>query len=124
MAESLARVPIVIRVHGVGEARGELNRLTAPLTVGEILKRLPLQGITIPTVGCVSVMTVIRRGTEKPVTQAEAGTLTYWPQQGSICIYPTASKTQGLVNRIGSVQSNLKLFKDLKAGSRIVIEKV
>jgi hypothetical protein len=121
MGESQARVPIRIKVAEVGDAQGELNRLTAPLTVGDILKVLPINGRTVPAQGCVSIILGLKRGTEKPVTQVEAGTIAFWPRAMSLCIYPEATKTYGPVNKVGKVTSNLEIFRNLKSGSRIII---
>jgi len=121
MGESQARVPIIIKVAEVGEATGELNRLTAPLTVGEILKVLPINGRTVPAQGCVSIILGLKRGAEKAGTQVEAGTIAFWPRAMSLCIYPEATKTYDPVNKIGKVTGNLEIFKNLKSGSRIII---
>jgi len=121
MGESRARVAIRIKVEGSGEAPGELNRLTAPLTVGEILKLLPLNGRAIPSQGCVSIILGLKRGVEKGVSQVEAGTIAFWPRAGSLCIYPEATRTYSPVNRVGRVTENLGLFRNLKSGSRIII---
>jgi uncharacterized protein len=121
MGESQARVPIRIKVAEVGEAQGELNRLTAPLTVGDILKVLPINGRTVPAQGCVSIILGLKRGTEKPVTQVEAGTIAFWPRAMSLCIYPEATKTYGPVNKVGKVTGNLEIFRNLKSGSRVII---
>ncbi|OGD56481.1 hypothetical protein A3K78_11170 [Candidatus Bathyarchaeota archaeon RBG_13_52_12] len=121
MGESQARTPIRIKIAEVGEAPGELNRLTAPLTVGDILKMLPINGRTVPAHGCVSIILGLKRGAEKPVTQVDAGTIAYWPRTGSLCIYPEATRTYGPVNKIGRVTGNLEIFKNLKSGSRIIV---
>jgi hypothetical protein len=124
MGESQARVPIVVKIAGVGESQGELNRLTAPLTVGDILKMLPINGRTVPAQGCVSILLGLNRGTEKPVTRVDAGTIVYWPRTGSICIYPDAVRTYGPVNKIGKVTGSMDMFRNLKSGSRIIIAAV
>ena len=124
MGESQARVPIVVKIAGVGESQGELNRLTAPLTVGDILKMLPINGRTVPGQGCLSILLGLKRGTEKPVTQVEAGAIVYWPRTGSICIYPDAARTYGPVNKVGKVTGSLDMFRNLKSGSRIIIAAV
>lgn len=121
MGESQARTPIKIKVAEVGEAPGELNRLTAPLTVGDILKILPINGRTVTAQGCVSIILGLKRGTEKPVTQVDAGTIAYWPRTGSLCIYPETTKTYSPVNKVGRVTGNLEIFKNLKSGSRIIV---
>ena len=121
MGESQARIAIKVKVAEFGEATGELNRLMAPLTVGDILKILPINGRTIPAQGCVSILLGMKRGVEKGVSQVEAGTIAFWPRTGSLCIYPEATKTYSPVNRIGKITSNLEMFRSLKSGSRIII---
>ena len=121
MGESQAKVAIKIKVANVGEAPGELNRLTAPLTVGDILKALPINGRTVQAQGCISIILGLKRGVEKAVTQVEAGTIAFWPRATSLCIYPDATKTYDPVNRVGKVTDNLEIFRNLKSGSRIII---
>lgn len=123
MVESLSRFPIKIKVLDLGEASGELNRLTAPLTVGELMKRLPITGRIMPGHGCVTILLGLKRGAEKSVTNVDAGVIAYWPQQGSLCIYPVTSKTSSPVNKVGIILNNVDIFKGLKTGSRVVIEK-
>jgi hypothetical protein len=121
MGESQARIPIRIKIADVGEAPGELNRLTAPLTVEDIVKILPINGRTVLAHGCIQIILGLKRGAEKPVMQVEAGTIAFWPRAMSLCIYPEATKTYGPVNRIGKVTGNLEILRNLKSGSRIII---
>ena len=124
MSGSLSKLPIRIVVVDRGEARGYLNRLTAPLTVEEILKQLPLNTRTTPAMGPVSIIIGIKRGVEKPVNQVEAGTIGYWPRGDAITIYPKDTKTHSPVNRIGVVEEGLELFSGLRSGSRVIIERI
>lgn len=123
MSDSLSKIPIKITVIDKGEAKGYLNRLTAPLTVQEILKILPLNTRTSPAMGFVSIIVGIKRGTEKPVDEIKEGTIGYWPRGDSITIYPRDMKPYGPVNRIGVVEEGLELFNGLKSRSRIMIER-
>jgi len=124
LSDSLSKIPIKITLIDKGVATGYLNRLTAPLTVGEILKTLPLNTRVSPAMGFVSIIVGIERGTEKPVDQVKAGTIGYWPRGDAITIYPEDKRPYGPVNRIGVVEDGLDLFKGLRSGSRIIIEKV
>ena len=124
MSDSPSKIPIKITLIDKGEANGYLNRLTAPLTVGEITKLLPLNTRTAPAMGFVSIIVGIKRGTEKPVDQMKAGTIGYWPRGDAITIYTKDARPYGPVNRIGVVENGLELFKGLRSGSRIIIERV
>lgn len=123
MSDSLSKIPIKITLVDRGKAKGYLNRLTAPLTVQEILKILPLNTRTSPAMGFVSVIIGIKRGTEKPVDQVKAGTIGYWPRGDAITIYPKDVKPYGPVNKIGAIEEGLELFHGLRSRSRIIIER-
>ena len=123
MSDSLSKIPIKITVIDRGEAKGYLNRLTAPLTVQEMLKILPLNTRTSPAMGFVSIIVGIKRGAEKPVDEVKAGTIGYWPRGDAITIYPKDMKPYGPVNRIGVVEEGLELFNGLRSRSRVMIER-
>ncbi len=124
MAESASRTPVKIVVEGVGEAKGEIVRILAPLTVGAILGKLPLRGRAHIRGGGLSMILGIRRGAEKAVASVKAGDIAYWPMQDSLVVYFQDSKPYGHVNRVGVVTENLELFQGLKGGARLRIEKI
>ena len=123
MSDELSRIPIKITVIDKGEAQGFINRLTAPLTVEAIANKLPINTRTSPAMGHISILIGIQRGTEKPVDKVEAGTIAYWPRSDAVTIYTKDTKPYSPVNRIGEIEENLELFKGLRSGSRIIIEK-
>lgn len=124
MSNELSRISIKITVVDKGEATGYLNRLTAPLTVGAVAQRLPINSRTSPAMGHVSILVNLQRGVEKPVTQVKAGTIAYWPRSDALTIYPKDTKPYGPVNNIGEIEENLELFDRLRSGSRVIIEKI
>ena len=124
LSDELSRIPIKITVVEKGEATGFLNRLTAPLTVGAVAQRLPINSRTSPAMGHVSILVNLQRGVEKPVTEVKAGTIAYWPRSDALTIYPKDMKPYGPVNKIGEIEENLELFDRLRSGSRVIIEKI
>ncbi len=124
LSDELSRIPIKITVVEKGEATGFLNRLTAPLTVGAVAQRLPINSRTSPAMGHVSILVNLQRGVEKPVTEVKAGTIAYWPRSDAVTIYPKDTKPYGPVNKIGEIEENLELFDRLRSGSRVIIEKI
>ena len=124
MSDELSKIPIKITIVDKGEAKGYLNRLTAPLTVETIQQMLPINSRTSPAMGHVSVLLGIKRGTEKPVSQVKAGTIAYWPRSDALTIYPKDTKPYSPVNKIGEIEENLELFNRLRSGSRIIIERI
>ena len=123
LSDELSRIPIKIIVVDKGEATGYLNRLTAPLTVGAIVQKLPINSRTSPAMGHVSILVDLQRGVEKPVTEVKAGTIAYWPRSDALTIYSKDTKPYGPVNKIGEIEENLELFNRLRSGTRIIIEK-
>jgi hypothetical protein len=124
LAESSSRTQVKIIVEGVGEAKGELVRVLAPLTVGAILDILPLRGRAHVRGGGLSMILGIRRGAEKAVGTVKAGDIVYWPMQDSFIVYFQDSKPYGPVNKLGTISENLELFQGLKGGARVRIEKI
>jgi len=123
MSESLSKTPIKIKISGVGEAGGELVRFSAPLTVETLLRRLPLEGRAHPIAGGCSFIVGIRRGEEKSVRKVELGTIAYWPMGDALCIFHGAVTHTSPVNRIGRVTENLDLFRLIKGGVEIRLER-
>ena len=124
MSDELSKIPIKITIVDKGEAKGYLNRLTAPLTVETIQQMLPINSRTSPAMGHVSVLLGIKRGTEKSVAQVKAGTIAYWPRSDALTISPKDTKPYSPVNKIGEIEENLEIFNRLRSGSRIIIERI
>lgn len=121
MSDVLSKMPIKIKVEGVGEAEGELVRIYAPLTVDRLLRMLPIEGRAHPINGGISIIIGIKRGEEKSVKKVEAGTISYWPRGDALCLYYAPVSTQSPVNRIGKIKNNLDHIINIKSGTLIRI---
>jgi len=124
MSTGLSRTPIKVIIEGIGEATGEFIKIRAPLTVGAIVKMMPLRGRLHAQGEGYSFILGIQRGTEKAVKEVKAGTIAYWPMQDAIIIYNKDTKPYSPVNKVGEITSNLELFNELKSGTKIKIEKI
>lgn len=124
MSGTPSRIPIRIRVAGLGDAKGELVKFLAPLTVETLLRRLPLEGRVHPCEGGHSFIVGIKRGEEKSVREVKAGTIAYWPMGDALCLFHSDAPTYSPMNRVGRVTENLELMKRITSGARIRIGRI
>jgi hypothetical protein len=122
--ESISRIPITLKIEGVGEAKGELIRFLAPRTVDSLARKLPIEGRAAlhPNEVFFEVPLVI--GEEKAKNTADKGMLAYWPMGRAFCIYYEKVRPYSLVNPIGRVTENLLIFGQVKSGTKITVEKI
>ncbi len=123
MSDKLARIPIEISVYDQKKIRAELNRLTAPLTVGEILKKIPIRGRVHKVGNALSIIVGIQKGIEKPIKNVKAGTIAYWPRGDALQIYIRDTKTQGLVNKIGEIKEGINDLLEIKSSTPIELKR-
>jgi hypothetical protein len=123
MSESLSRFKVKFIVEGVGEAEGELNRIYASRTVEALRDALPISSVVnIWKEKEVYFPVGIKKGLEKPTKKVETGTLAYWSQGDSLCIFFGEIEPYSQVNIVGKITSNLEMFEKVKRGNRIKME--
>jgi hypothetical protein len=120
---SVSRVPIKFVVEGIGEAEGEFVRIRSPRTVDAIVRALPLEGLAALWQEEIYFDIPIKIGSEKASPSVEKGTLAYWPMGNAFCIFWGKTQPYSPVNIIGNVTKNLELFKRVKSGTKIIVEK-
>ena len=121
---SVARIPIRFIIEGIGKAEGEIIRLRSPRTADSILRGLPLEGMSAIWQEEVYFDIPIKMGNEKSSPKVEQGDIAYWPMGSAFCIFWGETQPYSPVNIIGKVTKNLELFKDVKSGTKIIVEKI
>ena len=124
LKENVSRTGVKFVIENVGEAKGDLIRFLAPRTIETLLRAMPINGITALTKGMVYFEIPVKVGVEKPKTQAETGTIAYWPISSALCIFFEKSSTYSPVNIVGKITDNLELFRRIGSGKRIRIAKI
>lgn len=124
METSVSRIQTKFIIEKLGEAEGEFVRHMAPRTVDAILKKLPVEGRAALWKEEVYFEIPVKTGEEKAKPTVEKGTIAYWPMGSAICIFYGESQPYSPVNMIGKVTKNLELFKQVKSGTKIRIEKL
>lgn len=123
--ESISRIPIkfVVEEVEVGEAEGEFIRYLAPRTIEAIVNHLPLEGRAALWKEEVYFKVPLEMGGEKAKANVEKGTIAYWPMGTAICIFYGETQPYSPVNVLGKVTENLELFRKVKSGAKIRVEK-
>ena len=123
MSENISRIKVQFVVEEVGNANGELIRFLSPRTIDALLRIMPMNGIIALGQDMVYFKAPINIGVEKPKTQVNPGTITYWPMGSAVCIFLNSTQTYSPMNIIGKISSNLQIFQNINSGKRIKLEK-
>jgi len=120
----VSRIPIKLLIERIGEAEGELIRHLAPRTVEAIVKKLPIEGRAALWEEEVYFEIPVKMGEEKAKPTVERGTIAFWPMGNALCIFYGESQPYSPVNIVGRVTKGLELFRQVKSGAKIRVEKV
>jgi len=121
---SVSFIPIRLIAENFGEAEGELVRFLSPRTVDALVRRLPLEGRAALLKGGIYFPVPLELGMEKAKRIAQKGTLAYWPMGRALCVFYEKTKPYSPVNHIGRVKENLEMFRQIKTGTKITIQKI
>jgi len=120
-AGSVSRVKLLLELRGKGTCECELARHLAPLTVGSMMRALPVEGrVHRFEDKFVYFETGLSVGAEKQRTSFKRGDLAYMASSGSVCVFVKDTSGSGL-NPIGKVTSNLHLIEASAAGDVLVL---
>lgn len=118
---SISRLTVTLEITNKGLAECEMIRHLSPVSVGMILKRLPLQDrIHKFADKLVYIETGLTIGAEKQKTRFKRGDIAYMTSNGSICIFIKDSSVIPM-NPIGVVKSNLEIIEDTRAGDIMIL---
>lgn len=121
-AGSVSRTKLLLELRGKGTSECELARHLAPLTVGSLLRAIPVEGRAHRFEDkFVYFETGLTIGTEKQRTSFKRGEVAFMIANGSICIFVKDALVSGL-NPIGRVTSNLELIESSAPGDVLVLK--
>jgi hypothetical protein len=120
----VTRYRVRLIAEGYGEAEGELVRFHSPMTVDNLANALPFEGRAAKWKEEVYFQTPVKMGTEKAKSKVEVGSMAYWPMGSALCIFYGPTDPYSPVNLVGKVTSNLEMFRSLKSGTKVRVEKV
>jgi hypothetical protein len=120
----VTRYRVRLIAEGLGEAEAELVRFHSPMTVENLANALPFEGRAAKWKEEVYFETPVKMGTEKAKSKVEVGSMAYWPMGSALCIFYGPTDPYSPVNLVGRVTSNLEMFRSLRSGTKIRVEKV
>lgn len=121
---STARIKVKVEVEGVGEFEGELIRFHAPLTVQEILKKMPLEGFAAKWDYAIYFQSGVQRGAEKEVRRIKAGDILYWPPGGYVVLAFKDAEPPAQMVKIGALSGDVSALESARPGARVRIRRV
>lgn len=120
----VTRYRVRLRAESGEEAEGELIRFYSPMTVDNLARALPFEGRLAKWKEEVYFETPVKMGTEKAKSKVEVGAIAYWPMGSALCIFYGPTDPYSPVNLVGKITSNLEMFRSLKSGAKVRVEKV
>lgn len=114
-----ARIPVTLQIEGLSQVDGELHKFAAPLTVGEIIKRLPIEGYVARWEWAVYMVTEISRGVEKSAAKLSPGDLFYWSPERVLGVALVLHTPRSQTIKIGSVGEGYREVSKARVGARM-----
>jgi hypothetical protein len=120
----VTRYKIRLITEAYGEAEGELIRFQSPITVDNLAKAMPFEGRVARWKEEIYFETPVKLGAEKPRPKVEVGSIAYWPMGSAMCVFYGPTDPYSPVNIVGKIVSNLEMFRTMKSGTKIRVEKI
>lgn len=124
MAGSVSRTRLMLELKGKGVCECEFARHLAPLTVGTLLRALPVEGRAhYFEAKFVYFETGLTIGTEKQRSDFKRGDMAFMISNGSVCIFVKDASASTNMNPIGRVITNLELIESSAPGDVLLLRK-
>lgn len=121
-AGTVSRVEIVVEIKGKSQLRCELKRHLAPVTVGTIIRSLPIEGnVHMMNTSFAYVETKMNVGGERQRKEFKKGEIAFMTANGSVCFFLNDTESTKTMSPIGKITSNAEALNDLKPGDVFLI---
>ncbi len=116
---SSSRIPVIVSIEGLGELEAEFVRFFAPMTVDELVRKMPIEGFLASWDNAVYIVTEISRGAEKPTQKLKKGDIFYWPPGRVLGIAVEEHTPRVQTVKVGRLISGFELLQQARQGSRM-----
>lgn len=119
---SVSKIEMIVEIKGKSQLRCELKRHLAPVTVGTIVRSLPLEGNAhIMNNSFVYIETKINVGGERQRKEFKKGEMAFMTANGSICFFLNDTESPKTMTPLGKITSNVEALNDVKSGDVFLI---
>ncbi len=118
---SVSRIKGIIELRGKGVCECEFIRHLAPLSVGSIVRALPMEGRVIIDENYVGLVTNLSLGAEKQRDAFKRGDMAFMIVNNAICIFKKDVRVKGF-NPIGRILSNIEVLEKASIGDIMIIK--
>ena len=121
---SVSGKQLILEIQGKAKILCDLKRHLSPMTVGIIIRSLPLEGHAhLFGKSILYFETNINSGIERSKTEFKKGDVSYLPSSRSICFFLNDVIFTKAMTPIGKLIENIDVLKDVKSGDVFSIYK-
>ena len=114
---SVSKKQLILEIKGKAKIQCDLKRHLSPVTVGTIMRSLPLEGHAHLLGKSIAYFeTAVDSGIERARKEFKKGDVTFLPSSGSICFFLADAKPGKSMTPIGKFFDNENVLNDLKSG--------
>lgn len=119
---SFSKIQLKLTVRGKGVAEADVFRHLAPVTVGTLLRSLPLEGRISRFNGVfVYLPSSLILGLEKARSRFRKGELTLLASNGALCVFLKDASVAKPMNPLGNLTSGIELFESASSGDVVSV---
>jgi len=124
MADEFSKYRVKFEFESGYSVEGILDRLKSPITVNNLVNKLPIIERIAPwppsdPVG-ICFKANLGLGREKVVRNVQSGDIGYWPLGDSICLFFKDSQLRYDINPLGRITKGIEYLTQLKRGEKVV----
>ena len=116
-AGTVSRIDVILNINGSGSIPCQLKRHLSPVTVGTIMRMLPLEG-NVHQMGksIVYFETKVSSGIERKRRDFKKGDIAFLPTEGSVCFYIDDVFDGKPMTIIGKMLDGIDRLNGIKSG--------
>lgn len=108
----------------IGEAEGELIRISGPHLTEKINRNLPINSRGLKREDMFVIPINVLYAVEKPTNVGKRGDIVYEPNSQALIIILEERRFDSKIANLGAIKKNIKIFDNLKMSSGVRLEAI